>query len=442
VPGEVFGLDPSKSYWVDPGDADRNAPHVSLLDGEVLIDGAMLTEHLVSFSFAVLPSPVLLDMSETAKAVAIGTIQEGMRVSLTGGACFNPGEYVVRGVRKEGIMAHPSSYSIDGRPRVGQTYGVYSVDVPPSSEGECFLEGYAGLNETAEKTDGATFMVKVSGKTVWRDGVTKLMPWRPFAVDLSGYAGKSIEIELVTDAGPAKDNSWDHAVWGEPRVVLRRNLAVCSADIALTTEPCDILCGSDLSSQATEPQIKVHLEANGAQLDAYDATLPCTLFTLYRTPSLVELTEEVPFCDLVTLPYSTTISRNHVFEPGSAWGGGSVESIAIDGIPMNSINGHPPAKGKTALTWIVRLPERKCRLKMEAGVKPNASTGGVGFAVHVNGSGLWHKSLSKPGWTPVDIDLSRYAGKVVVLQLITDSLGDEFCDWAAWVQPRIETANN
>jgi hypothetical protein len=38
------------------------------------------------------------------------------------------------------------------------------------------------------------------------------------------------------------------------------------------------------------------------------------------------------------------------------------------------------------------------------------------------------------------VDLSPYAGQVVLLSLVTDSLGTNNCDWAVWTQPRLEAA--
>jgi len=47
--------------------------------------------------------------------------------------------------------------------------------------------------------------------------------WRPFAVDLSAYAGQTILLSLVTDSDGA--NYYDWAFWGEPRLVRLDNAA-------------------------------------------------------------------------------------------------------------------------------------------------------------------------------------------------------------------------
>jgi hypothetical protein len=38
------------------------------------------------------------------------------------------------------------------------------------------------------------------------------------------------------------------------------------------------------------------------------------------------------------------------------------------------------------------------------------------------------------------VDLSRSAGQTVLVSLVTDSLGSNNCDWAIWVNPRLEPA--
>lgn len=45
--------------------------------------------------------------------------------------------------------------------------------------------------------------------------------WNEISLDLSQYAGETVELIFNTRAGPRDDRNGDFAVWGEPRVVIR-----------------------------------------------------------------------------------------------------------------------------------------------------------------------------------------------------------------------------
>ena len=94
------------------------------------------------------------------------------------------------------------------------------------------------------------------------------------------------------------------------------------------------------------------------------------------------------------------------------------------------------------LTWILKLPPAKARLVFTAGIGENAATDGVGLAVRVNGDVLWSRVSSASGSWDETVDLSDHSGKVVVLELVTDSMGECICDWAYWASPRIEAITN
>ena len=43
--------------------------------------------------------------------------------------------------------------------------------------------------------------------------------WHPYTIDLSTYAGQTINVIFETDAGPAGDYRYDWAGWGAPRLL-------------------------------------------------------------------------------------------------------------------------------------------------------------------------------------------------------------------------------
>ena len=62
----------------------------------------------------------------------------------------------------------------------------------------------------------------------------------------------------------------------------------------------------------------------------------------------------------------------------------------------------------------------------------------VAFEVQVNGQSLWALPMPYPdGWKGGTVDLASWAGKPVLLSLVTDSVGSNNCDWAAWGDVRL-----
>jgi hypothetical protein len=45
--------------------------------------------------------------------------------------------------------------------------------------------------------------------------------WHPHTIDLSTYAGQTVTITFATGVGPAGDERYDWAGWGEPRLLKR-----------------------------------------------------------------------------------------------------------------------------------------------------------------------------------------------------------------------------
>jgi len=115
-------------------------------------------------------------------------------------------------------------------PESGQGELVYLVGVPTAG---ALRFGIALSPEvwSPEKGDGAQFQIYVAdvetpheGKLIFSRYINpKYNPsdrrWRNFVVDLSPWQGRTVHLSLITDAGRAKDWSYDWAGWAEPRVV-------------------------------------------------------------------------------------------------------------------------------------------------------------------------------------------------------------------------------
>jgi hypothetical protein len=95
-----------------------------------------------------------------------------------------------------------------------------------------WLKAGLGLTEDAWKTqgDGVLFSIGVSdGKTYDELLSLTVNPfnnpsdrrWNEISLDLSQYAGETVDVIFNTRSGPKDDRNGDFAVWGEPRIIVR-----------------------------------------------------------------------------------------------------------------------------------------------------------------------------------------------------------------------------
>jgi hypothetical protein len=115
-------------------------------------------------------------------------------------------------------------------PESGKAEIIYRVDLPESSA----LRFSIALSPevwTPEMGDGASFQIYIldtqspaNGEFVFVRYINpKMNPsdqrWRNYLIDLSPWAGKSVEIQLITEAGPNGDWSFDWAGWSDLQIV-------------------------------------------------------------------------------------------------------------------------------------------------------------------------------------------------------------------------------
>jgi hypothetical protein len=74
-------------------------------------------------------------------------------------------------------------------------------------------------------------------------------------------------------------------------------------------------------------------------------------------------------------------------------------------------------------------------------LRDGSKSEGCRFVVQVNGREVASRLLAPAaGWQEIVSDLSAWAGRAIVLSLVTDSEGSFSFDWAAWGEPRLELA--
>ena len=71
--------------------------------------------------------------------------------------------------------------------------------------------------------------------------------------------------------------------------------------------------------------------------------------------------------------------------------------------------------------------------------KGSARDSGVIFCVEINGKTVLSRRVSSHELLPIKVDLTQWAGKSILLALVTDAAGAPALGWPIWLQPRITT---
>jgi len=141
------------------------------------------------------------------------------RTPMDPAAAFSIEPQTIQGQTKPAIYAHPPSRII-----------YHDVKVPPHARLELFL----GIKEEAwpRGTDGVYFRVGVSHGDTYKDLVQRQVDpshvegdrgWVPISIDLSEYAGETVNVIFNTQEslpGITPNNMYDFAVFGAPRLVV------------------------------------------------------------------------------------------------------------------------------------------------------------------------------------------------------------------------------
>lgn len=103
---------------------------------------------------------------------------------------------------------------------------------------------------------------------------------------------------------------------------------------------------------------------------------------------------------------------------------------------------HPPVTGAAVCEYTIRIPADLNAIKMRfaAGIRDGSMMEGdniCAFRVYVNGVRLWSITKQTASWERYQIDLPSLSGQDTVIQFITDALGDNRWNWAAWGEPML-----
>ncbi len=294
----------------------------------------------------------------------------------------------------------------------------------PDVEGLRFTAGL-GMRDAPDPAqdtgDGATFRVLVNGQEAFARHQGKRQ-WEEIAVDLAAWRGQEITLRLLTDPGPAGRVDCDWAIWGEPRLAAAPGGRRVALEFTPPPQGGTVVLADALGAHT--------LPAGARQAEA---ALPATLLCLR---SCVTVAGPGP---LAALPHATALVSGGVLTPGSVFGAGAATQWQEGEVQRPAINGHTPAWGQTHLEWALALPAQPLRLRFGAGVKPGGEQ--LSFSVLLNGQPVWHGGWPGAGRQVAGaLDLSPWAGTSLLLSLVTDADGTNNCDWAIWIEPRLEAA--
>ena len=101
---------------------------------------------------------------------------------------------------------------------------------------------------------------------------------------------------------------------------------------------------------------------------------------------------------------------------------------------------HPPVSGAAVCEYTVEAPSNLNMLKLRfaIGIRDGALMEGenvCAFRIFVNGVRVWSATKQTNPWERYVIDLPSLMGQALVIQFITDGLGDNRWNWAVWGEP-------
>jgi hypothetical protein len=101
---------------------------------------------------------------------------------------------------------------------------------------------------------------------------------------------------------------------------------------------------------------------------------------------------------------------------------------------------HPPVAGSAVCEYTVQAPPdlNALKLRFAVGIRDGALMEGentCAFRVIVNGVRLWSTTKQTNAWERYLVDLPSLAGQDIVVQFMTDGLGDNRWNWAVWGEP-------
>ncbi|MCY3743379.1 MAG: DUF6259 domain-containing protein [Candidatus Poribacteria bacterium] len=404
----LLGLNPKKPYFLNDASRDFSQVHINALPEDVSLTASRVTENAALFRLERTNASHEIDLLSQFHLVRTGIVLNSEELSRQRGATFQPAEASVAGVHKTAIHAHPPYQGISG-----DAFGEWTLSLPDSPD--IRLEFDIGLRDGSEGSDGVTFIVSIQGDEVFRKHYNE-QRWEHITLDLSSYRNQQVTLRFTTTPGPVGNGAWDWAMWGVPKIVSEPSNAPAKVGFFLTNEPIKNFPDT--------------LEYQGDSQYSLDTELPAQVFFFFNTPQQVD-----GVYNLTDAQFVAGLQYNGIFRLGSVWGSGQRMKLTAAGVSKNTISAHPPPNGQTVLQFLLSLPHvQELTFDFSMGLPDRScSLDGLFFKVFLNGEKRFeHFAFNTPGWVDAQVSLSEFAGEVVLLELVTDSVESATCDWAHW----------
>ncbi|MBP5274514.1 MAG: hypothetical protein ILO36_06230 [Abditibacteriota bacterium] len=405
--GKYLNLDPQKKYIMGEG-APRKSPVSEKAAVAVRQAGGLLM-------FEAEPREISLPLH---RGVYTGHVMKNGKTVLYRSPSCRTEENAIVEWGKNKIRIHPPFRMTGPAASKGEGKAVIRYKNVLLPSGPSRFEAQACLlnMENQQKSDGVRFTVTADcrGKTLSAERPVFTAAGEPLTLDLTPFAGKRINLEIAVDPGPAGDTSYDFSCLENPRI---REEAGEFDFYAPEGDWTFAAAGRKGYMKRDKKGLKVHSSSPRGFLTSREPALfePGSVDRWYQYQTTPEKLE------IVTERRNLTDSRFKV---------AGAETFLLDS--------HPPRVGRNIFAVLgtvqgsVREFSVKCAIRDEA-VK---NSEGVLFAIAVNGEIQNSLKINKEaGWHELAVDLTPWKGKTIFLEIIADSLKDNYFDWAVFSDP-------
>jgi len=420
----TLGLDPADQYFLDPPAQNTGLAHLTGLPSGTQLglgDATLVTSQFSYFQVQPPASPNF-NFLDNFWLAATGDTYQGTDGPLAGGAVAELSALTVGGVTNSGIFTQPPFLAQVG----GTVFFQYSIPVPAS--GAVMLSFAAGILDSAigKRNGPMSFSVAINGTVLWSQNVST-GGWQPGSLDLAAYRGQTILLRFFTGDGPSNSPSYGWGAWSELQLEVSGDdtLGAISLAVPAGVSASNILAAGATSSVSNGTATVTGLPAGG------------TILVLNGTPAAVSAGSS-----LLNLAFTLSqASTGSLAGPAvGAYGGtGVIGSTTSGGVTKaTTLYAFGPQNGQTIFSWLVQLPA-------SPGLAFSFSTAywdgyvpasqGYMMSVRIDGTVLWqHNVEAGSGWIYGEVGLSPWAGKTVLMELITDTLGPNYNDFTSWAE--------
>lgn len=423
----IIGLNPDLWYPYFTEPRDVTAFHVASLPPDVTLKAATLLDGLAILTTA---DPGIAHLPEMmAQATTGWTLDAGAAGEIQGPLNGDNGsQFAGAG---DQIHAHPP-----WKGGTGIAFARWRLSLPRKSMlrfisrvalDSAVVAGKAdGLpSEGIGRSDGVLFGVTArrGSETRHAELICTTAEGQPLELDLSAFAGQEITLELTVDPGPARNVTADWARWYDPRVVASQG----AAGRLTIVDPAR----RAIALSGTTASVPRYVGTRGV----VDVTFPGSVVLLREPPAAVSLP-----LDLAGAPRRVGFTdTNGQVLAAPPWADASSGSGTVGGIERPGLRVQPPDLGQTIVAYAFSLPAAPARFHACVGLQDGSTSTGVDFILQANGAEL-ARLRAMPGdpWRELTADLSAWAGRPLVLSLVTDSVGPFSSDWARWAEPFLQ----